>query len=123
MGILENVEMECTIAAVFGEFALVATDQTHAHSILVVKDDETKTFPISDNIVMAVTGESGDTVQFAEFVAKNVQLYKMRNGYELCPAAAAAWTRRSKSASSITWTTSRPPSKSTTPPMATADSS
>ena len=32
--------------------------------------------------------------QFAEFVAKNVQLYKMRNGYELCPAAAAAWTRR-----------------------------
>ena len=79
---------------------------------------------------MAVTGESGDTVQesvtlifprffaysisytnrimecvtlsdelhctpqFAEFVAKNVQLYKMRNGYELCPAAAAAWTRR-----------------------------
>merc|ERR1712241_20993 len=86
--------MECTIAAVFGKFALVATDQTHAHSILVVKDDETKTFPISDNIVMAVSGESGDTVQFAEFVAKNVQLYKMRNGYELCPAAAAAWTRR-----------------------------
>ena len=66
---------------------------------------------------MAVSGESGDTVQvrvvicpaagvehpsktlncrpqFAEFVAKNVQLYKMRNGYELCPAAAAAWTRR-----------------------------
>ena len=34
------------------------------------------------------------TPQFAEFVAKNVQLYKMRNGYELCPAAAAAWTRR-----------------------------
>ena len=27
-------------------------------------------------------------------MAKNVQLYKMRNGYELCPAAAAAWTRR-----------------------------
>ena len=23
-----------------------------------------------------------------------MQLYKMRNGYELCPAAAAAWTRR-----------------------------
>ena len=31
--------MECTIAAVFGDFALVATDQTHAHSILVVKVD------------------------------------------------------------------------------------
>ena len=31
--------------------------------ILPIQDDETKTFPISDNIVMAVTGESGDTVQ------------------------------------------------------------
>lgn len=29
---------------------------------------------------MLVTGESGDTVQFAEYIEKNVQLYKMRNG-------------------------------------------
>lgn len=25
-------------------------------------------------------GEAGDTVQFAEYIQKNVQLYKMRNG-------------------------------------------
>lgn len=43
---------------------------------------------------MSVTGESGDTVQFAEYIAKNIQLYKMRNGYELSPAAAATYTRR-----------------------------
>lgn len=43
---------------------------------------------------MSVTGESGDTVQFAEYIAKNIQLYKMRNGYELSPAAAASYTRR-----------------------------
>ena len=29
---------------------------------------------------MAVSGESGDTTQFAEYIAKNIQLYKMRNG-------------------------------------------
>ena len=29
---------------------------------------------------MLVTGESGDTVQFAEYIEKNIQLYKMRNG-------------------------------------------
>lgn len=29
---------------------------------------------------MAVAGEPGDTVQFAEYIAKNIQLYKMRNG-------------------------------------------
>lgn len=29
---------------------------------------------------MLVTGEPGDKVQFAEFIQKNVQLYKMING-------------------------------------------
>lgn len=43
---------------------------------------------------MAISGESGDTTQFAEYIAKNIQLYKMRNGYELSPSAAAQFTRR-----------------------------
>lgn len=43
---------------------------------------------------MAVCGESGDTTQFSEYIAKNIQLYKMRNGYELSPKAAASYTRR-----------------------------
>lgn len=29
---------------------------------------------------MTVTGESGDTNNFAQYVQKNIQLYKMRNG-------------------------------------------
>ena len=32
---------------------------------------------------MAVSGESGDTTQFAEYIAKNIALYKMRNGWEI----------------------------------------
>ena len=32
---------------------------------------------------MLVTGEAGDTVQFAEYMEKNIQLYKMKNG-KLC---------------------------------------
>lgn len=43
---------------------------------------------------MAVSGEPGDATQFSEFIAKNIQLYKMRNGYELSPKAAATFTRR-----------------------------
>lgn len=50
--------------------------------------------PLSDNILMLVSGECGDCLQFSEYIAKNVQLYKMRNGYELSPAAAANFTRR-----------------------------
>lgn len=78
----------------FNDFALVASDATNAHSILVMKDDYDKTIKLSDRLLMSVTGEAGDTTQFAEFIAKNVQLYKMRNGYELSPAAASNFTRR-----------------------------
>jgi len=78
----------------FGDFALVATDQTNARSILVMKDTENKTRQLADNLLMAVNGQAGDTDQFAEFIAKNVQLYKMRHGYELNPKAAANFTRR-----------------------------
>ena len=37
-------------------------------------------FIFSSRLVMAVSGESGDTTQFAEYIAKNIALYKMRNG-------------------------------------------
>lgn len=43
---------------------------------------------------MAVSGETGDTTQFAEYISKNIQLYKMRNGYELSPKSASTFTRR-----------------------------
>ena len=45
-------------------------------------------------MLMSVVGESGDTTQYAEFIAKNIQLYKMQNGYELSPKASANFTRR-----------------------------
>ncbi len=38
-------------------------------------------------------GEPGDVVQFAEYVGKNIQLYKMINGVELSPYACANFTR------------------------------
>lgn len=43
---------------------------------------------------MAIAGEPGDTTQFAEYIAKNIQLYKMRNTYELSSKEAARFTRR-----------------------------
>ena len=86
--------MECTLGLCFKDFAVVASDATSARSILVMKDDYDKHFRLSDKLLMAVTGESGDTAQFAEFIEKNVQLYKMRNSYELSPSSAASFTRR-----------------------------
>ena len=56
--------------------------------------DYNKAFKLNDTMLMTVVGESGDTTQYAEFVAKNIQLYKMQNGYNLSPKACANFTRR-----------------------------
>ena len=52
----------------------------HNKYIICFYADTDKMFKLSDHLMMLVSGESGDTVQFAEYMAKNIQLYKMRNG-------------------------------------------
>ena len=37
---------------------------------------------------------AGDTVQFAEYIERNIRLYQIRNLYPLRPSAAASWIRR-----------------------------
>ncbi|KAF5280306.1 hypothetical protein FQR65_LT03115 [Abscondita terminalis] len=86
--------MECLLGIKCNDFVIVAADMTKAQSIMVMKTDENKLHKLSDKLVMAISGEQGDTTQFAEYIAKNIQLYKMRNGYELGPKAASAFTRR-----------------------------
>ncbi|XP_011692029.1 PREDICTED: proteasome subunit beta type-2-like [Wasmannia auropunctata] len=86
--------MECLIGIQCKDFVLVAADMTTTQSIIVMKSDEHKIHKISNKLVMAISGESGDTTQFSEYIGKNIQLYKMRNGYELSPKAAACFTRR-----------------------------
>lgn len=56
--------------------------------------DANKIHKISDSMMMAATGDAGDSVQFVEFISKNILLYKMRNGYELGPKSAAHFTRK-----------------------------
>jgi len=44
--------------------------------------------------MMAVGGEPGDTQQFAEFIEKNMKLYRFRNGFDMTPSAAAHYIQR-----------------------------
>lgn len=37
----------------------------------------------------------GDTVQFAEYVERNIRLYSIRNTHPLRPPSAASWVRKS----------------------------
>ncbi|VDL63245.1 unnamed protein product [Hymenolepis diminuta] len=86
--------MECIIGIAFKDFAIVATDARVNLSVITLKGDADKMFDLSKHCLMAVCGESGDTVQFAEFIQQNMQLYEIRNGYELSPFSTANFTRR-----------------------------
>ncbi|KAK6474361.1 proteasome subunit beta type-2 [Huso huso] len=74
--------MEYLIGIQGPDFVLVAADTIAANSIIQMKHDHDKMFKLSEKILMLCVGEAGDTVQFAEYIQKNVQLYKMRNGEE-----------------------------------------
>lgn len=86
--------MECLIGIQGADFTIIASDTNAARSIVTMKKDHDKMYSLSDKILMGVVGDSGDAVQFSEYIAKNIQLYKMRNGYQLSPHAAANFTRR-----------------------------
>jgi len=58
-----------------------------------MKDDQDKMFKLTSKLGMVICGESGDTVYFGELIQKNIQLYKIRHGYELSPHSAANFTR------------------------------
>ncbi|KAF9822690.1 hypothetical protein SFRURICE_016896 [Spodoptera frugiperda] len=91
---MANINLQCLLGIQCKDFVMIAADQSNSHSIMVMKDDEDKIHKISDKLIMGVIGDQGDSTQFAEYIAKNIQLYKMRNGYELGPTAAANFTRR-----------------------------
>lgn len=74
-------------------FVLVAADTSAVNSILVHKSDEDKIMVLDSHKLLGASGESGDRVQFTEYIQKNVSLYQFRNGIPLTTAATANFTR------------------------------
>ncbi|KDR81346.1 hypothetical protein GALMADRAFT_239191 [Galerina marginata CBS 339.88] len=86
--------METSFALTGKGYLIMAADTTAARSIVKMKVDEDKIKALSPHLLMAYSGEPGDTIQFAEYVERNIRLYQIRNLYPLRPAAAASWIRR-----------------------------
>lgn len=59
-----------------------------------MKHGEDKSRELNKHTLMLYTGEPGDTVQFAEYIQRNIQLYGIRNGIPLSTKATANFTRR-----------------------------
>ncbi|KAH8833706.1 20S proteasome subunit [Flagelloscypha sp. PMI_526] len=87
--------METSFALTGKGYVLIAADTTAARSIVKMKTDEDKIKTLSPHLLMTYSGEPGDTVQFAEFIERNIRLFQIRNHYALTPSAASSWIRRS----------------------------
>ena len=85
--------MECLIGIKFDSFVILAHDNFAGRSVVSMKQDQNKLFKLDENLGMVVCGEAGDTVYFGEYIQKNIALYRIRNGYSLCPQSAASFTR------------------------------
>eukprot|EP01087_Luapelamoeba_hula_P010956 TRINITY_DN292_c0_g1_i1.p1 TRINITY_DN292_c0_g1~~TRINITY_DN292_c0_g1_i1.p1 ORF type:complete len:226 (-),score=64.93 TRINITY_DN292_c0_g1_i1:15-692(-) len=74
-------------------FVLIASDASASRSILRIKEDEDKIALLDSHKMLAGAGPTGDRVQFSEFIAKNVKLYKYRNNLTLSTHATANYLR------------------------------
>jgi 20S proteasome subunit beta 4 len=88
------VQQEVLLGITGKDFVLTAADSTSARSIVVQKRGEDKSRILNNTNVLLFSGESGDTVQFAEYIQRNIQLYKIRNGIDLGTKAIASYTRK-----------------------------
>ncbi|CAO3674148.1 unnamed protein product [Rhizopus stolonifer] len=86
--------MECLFGITGNGFTLLSADTVSARSIVVMKGSEDKSRQLNAHTVMLYSGEPGDTVNFAEYIQRNIKLYGIKNGIELNPKATANFTRR-----------------------------
>lgn len=70
--------MECAFGITGKGYAIIASDSNAARSIVKMKSDQDKQKQLSKHLIMAYSGESGDTVQFADYVERNLRLYGIR---------------------------------------------
>lgn len=75
------------------DFVMVCCDTAAVSQILTIKEDEDKILPVDSHRVIALAGEPGDRVKFAQFIIANVRLYALRNSTELSTHAIANFTR------------------------------
>lgn len=71
----------------------MATSKAFTRGISILKATDDKTKILNDSNIMAITGESGDTTQFAEHISANVQLKGLRDGYEMRSSEIASFVR------------------------------
>ncbi|KPJ00320.1 PREDICTED: proteasome subunit beta type-2-like [Papilio xuthus] len=90
---MTEILFQCLLGIQCKDFVMVAADQTLAQSVILLKTDSNKLHEVSDRILIGLNGNLGDTTQFAQFVSKNAQLYRLKNQYGLNTACVTHFAR------------------------------
>eukprot|EP00741_Cyanophora_paradoxa_P011240 tig00020554_g10859.t1 len=85
--------MDSLIGFVGDGYVMVACDMSNPRSVVVMHDAADKIMELDDSKLLAAAGELGDTIQFTEYIQKNIHLYKYRTGIQLDTHAAAHFIR------------------------------
>lgn len=85
--------MDIVLGIKVKDAVIIATSKAATRGISIIGEKDDKTRKLSDHTLIAFTGESGDTVHFAEYIQANIQLYGIRENYELSPKAVASFTK------------------------------
>ncbi|PKY02149.1 N-terminal nucleophile aminohydrolase [Aspergillus campestris IBT 28561] len=85
--------MEVLLGITGKDFVLLAASKAAMRGPTILKATDDKTRQLNKNTLMAYSGEAGDTVQFADYIQANIQLYTMRNDTELGPVAVSNFVR------------------------------
>lgn len=85
--------MDIVLGIQLPEGTILATSKAFTRGISILKATDDKTKILNDSNIMAITGESGDTTQFAEHISANVQLKGLRDGYEMRSSEIASFVR------------------------------
>lgn len=75
------------------DYCIIAASKAAMRGATILKASDDKTRSLNKNTLMAYSGEAGDTVNFAEYIQANIQLYSMRNASDLNPYEVSSFVR------------------------------
>ena len=90
--------MDCVIGFTGKNFTLIGADQNAGRSIMVFQQDLDKIMHLDSHKLLGVAGDPADTVFEPQYLQKNVELYRLRNGVKLSTHATANYIRGEKAA-------------------------
>ena len=88
--------MDCIIGFTGGGYTMIAADQNAGRSIMIFQQDLDKIMPLDSHKLLGVAGDPADCVAEPQYLQKNIELNRLRNGVQLSTHAAANYIRNEK---------------------------